>query len=166
MCFKRKKKKNSCLQIFLSALGKYLPCQVYCSVSHSLQTQRLKCQLFPGLHTRQLQNPLFHMCSSADRSIVRRQNLIYIPQPDEMRDLWSCFFVCVCKCTNLHIFRKGKKKKPYLQKVHLTVCRCRGLYIRESISVKTPTLPSLSWCWRFWGYLHKCLYSSLIWDEQ
>lgn len=144
----KERKNNSCLQIFLSSLGKYLPCQVYCSVSHSLQTQRLKCQLFPGLHTRRLQNPLFHMCSSADRSTVRRQNLIYIPQADEMRDLWSCFF-CVCVNARIYIFSRREIKKSYLQEVHLTVCRCRGLYIRESISVKTPTLPSLSLCWRF-----------------
>lgn len=106
----KERKNNSCLQIFLSSLGKYLPCQVYCSVSHSLQTQRLKCQLFPGLHTRRLQNPLFHMCSSADRSTVRRQNLIYIPQADEMRDLWSCFF-CVCVNARIYIFSRREKKK-------------------------------------------------------
>lgn len=50
------------------------------------------------------------MCSSADRSTVRRQNLIYIPQADEMRDLWSCFF-CVCVNARIYIFSRREKKK-------------------------------------------------------
>lgn len=37
-----REKTNACLQIFVSALGKYLPCQVYCSVPHSRQTQHLE----------------------------------------------------------------------------------------------------------------------------
>lgn len=104
------KKSTRFFHTFLSVPRKYLPLRVHRNVSHSHQTQSLKCQLLPGLHMRrerQIQNPLFP-CVHLLIGLQCRGRIWYTYSTLGRWNARSAvlFFFFFGKCTDLHIFQK------------------------------------------------------------